>query len=224
MRKRTPLSKRLLPNYSHGEELMNMVSHIVGGAMGIIALILCIIRAAQHGNGYGIAASAIYCTSMISTFTISSVYHGLRPNYGKKVMQVVDHCCIYFLIAGTYTAVVLSAIRPVYPRLAWGLFIFEWVMAGIAAALTAIDLKAYNTFSMICYIGMGWAVIPFAKQILNVLTLPGFLLLLSGGVAYSIGVVLYGIGSRKKWMHSVFHIFVVLGALLQFLSILLYAL
>ena len=96
--------------------------------------------------------------------------------------------------------------------------------AAIAATLTAIDMKKYEVFSMICYIGMGWAVIPFARQTYAVLTAPGFLLLLGGGIAYTIGAVLYGIGSKKKWMHSVFHVFVVLGALLQFLSILLYAL
>lgn len=224
MCKRTKLCDRALPNYSRGEELMNTITHIVGGVLGIIALTLCIIRAAKNDNLYGIAASAIYGASMICTFTVSSVYHGLRPCFGKKVMQVVDHCTIYFLIAGSYTAVVLSTIRPVYPVLGWGLFFFEWILAIIAATLTAIDLKKYEVFSMICYIGMGWAVIPFAKQVLIVLTAPGFALLLAGGIAYTIGAVLYGIGSKKKWMHSVFHIFVVLGALLQFLSVLLYAL
>ena len=142
---------------------------------------------------------------------------------GKKVMQVIDHCTIYFLIAGTYTVIVLSAIRPRYPLLGWGLFAFEWVMAAIATTLTAIDLKKYNVISMICYIGLGWAIIPFARQALEVLTLPGFLFLLSGGIAYTIGAVLYGIGSKRKWMHSVFHIFVVLGSVLQFFAVLLYA-
>ena len=221
---RTRLIDRQLPNYTRGEELMNWITHAAGSAMGIAVLILCVIRAAANHNPYGVAASAIYGASMICTFGISSVYHGLRPNYGKKVMQVIDHCTIYFLIAGSYTPVVLSAIRPLYPVLAWGLFIFEWTLGLIAATLTAIDLKKYEVFSMICYIGMGWAVIPFAKQAMAALTMPGFLLLLSGGIAYTIGAVLYGIGSRKKWMHSVFHIFVVLGALLQFLSILFYAL
>lgn len=220
---RTKLADRVLPNYSLGEERMNMITHIVGGVVGIAALVLCVLQAAVRGNVYGIVSSAIYGTSMIAMFTISSVYHGLKPTLSKKVMQVVDHCTIYFLIAGTYTVVVLSAIRPVYPGLGWGLFIFEWVMALIATVLTAIDLKKYEVFSMICYIGMGWAVIPFARQTYLVMTRPGFLLLLSGGIAYTIGAVLYGIGAKKKWMHSVFHIFVVLGAVLQFLSVLFYA-
>lgn len=221
--KRTKLADRLLPDYSRGEEIMNMVTHIVGGAIGIVALTLCVMFAALRGNVFGIVTSAIYGTTMIAMFTISSVYHGLQPNLGKKVMQVIDHCTIYFLIAGTYTVVVLSAIRPAFPNLGWGLFFFEWVTALIATTLTAIDLKKYEAFSMVCYIGMGWAVIPFWKQTLFVLTKPGFLLLLFGGIAYTIGAVLYGIGSRKKWMHSVFHIFTIIGAGLQFLSVLLYA-
>ena len=221
---RTKLSDRCLPAYSRGEEMMNMITHALGGLLGVAVLAMCVIRAVQNHNIYGIAASAVYGAAMICTFTVSSVYHGLLPCFGKKVMQVIDHCTIYFLIAGTYTAVVLSAIRPVYPLLGWGLFIFEWVLAAIAATLTAIDLKKYEVFSMICYIGMGWAVIPFAKQTRVALTAPGFYLLLAGGIAYTIGAVLYGIGSKKKWMHSIFHIFVVLGALLQAFSIFLYAL
>lgn len=221
--KRTKLSDRVLPDYSRGEELMNTVTHIVGGALGVAALTLCVVFAALRHNVYGVVGSAIYGASLIALYTVSSVYHGLKPGMGKKVMQVIDHCTIYFLIAGTYTVIVLSAIRPRYPVLGWGLFAFEWAMAALATALTAIDLKKYNVISMICYIGLGWAIIPFARQALEVLTLPGFLFLLLGGIAYTIGAVLYGIGSRKKWMHSVFHIFVVLGSVLQFFAVLLYA-
>ena len=201
--KRTKLADRALPNYSVGEEIMNTVTHIVGGAMGVSALSLCV------------AFSALY--------SVSSVYHGLKPGMGKKVMQVIDHCTIYFLICGTYTVIALSAIRPVYPKLGWWLFGFEWAMALIATILTAIDLRAYRVFSMICYIGMGWAIIPFSKVVWQILRPAGFWLLLSGGIAYTIGAVLYGIGSKKKWMHSVFHIFVDLGSLLHFLCVVLYA-
>ncbi len=222
--KRTKLSDRKLPDYTRGEEIMNMVTHIVGGALGIAALTLSVIMAALRGNVYGVVSSAIYGATLVVMFTVSSVYHGLKPNMGKKVMQVIDHCTIYFLIAGTYTVIVLSAIRPVYPFLGWGLFGFEWALVALATTLTAIDLKKYNVFSMFCYIGMGWAVIPFWRQALEVLTVPGFLFLLSGGIAYTIGAVLYGIGSKKRWMHSVFHIFVILGAILQFFCILFYAL
>ena len=222
--KRTPLALRPLPNYTKAEEITNTVTHIAGGVMGIAVLILCTVVASIRGDGWAIVASVIYGTSMVALYTVSSVYHGLTPGMAKKVMQVVDHCTIYFLIAGTYTMLLLTAIRPLYPAIAWGVFGFEWIMAAIATTLTAIDLKKYNVFSMICYIGMGWAIILFARQTLQAMTMPGFLLLLSGGIAYTIGAVLYGIGSRRKWMHSVFHVFVVLGSVLQFLAVIFYAL
>lgn len=224
MLKRTKLADRQLPSYSTGEEIMNTVTHIVGGAMGVAALTMCVMLAAQNRNIYGVIGSSIYGFCMIALYSVSSVYHGLRPGMGKKVMQVIDHCTIYFLICGTYTVIALSAIRPIYPKLGWLLLGFEWIMAIMATVLTAIDLKQYRVFSMICYIGMGWAIIPFAKVVMQVLTKPGFYLLLAGGIAYTIGAVLYGIGSKKKWMHSVFHIFVDIGSLLQFLCVAMYAL
>ncbi len=221
---RTKLKERLLPDYTKGEEIMNMVTHIVGGGLGIAALVLCVLRAEGRGNHYGIVSSTIYGASMILLYAVSSIYHGLRPSTGKKVMQVLDHCTIYFLIAGTYTPLVLSALRPEHPALGWGLFAFEWLLAALAVTLTAVDLKKYNVFSMICYIGMGWAILPFLKQTAAVLTRPGFLFLLIGGVCYTVGAILYGIGSKVRWFHSVFHIFVLFGSLLQMISILLYAL
>ena len=222
--KRTKLKDRNLPDYSKGEELMNTLTHAVGAVLGVAALVLCILEAASKGNVWGVVGSAIYGASMIALYCVSSVYHGMKPGMGKKVMQVVDHCTIYLLIAGSYTPIVLSALRPRYPGIGWGLLGFVWGLAILAVVLTAIDLKKYNMFSMACYVGIGWAILPFMKQTLQVLTLPGFLLLLAGGIAYTIGAVLYGIGGKRKWMHSVFHVFVVLGSTLQFFSILGYAL
>ena len=204
--------------------MLNAMSHAAGAGLGVAALVLCILRAVRQGDAFSIAASTLYGISMIAVFSVSSVYHGMPSGFAKKVMQVVDHCIIYLLIAGTYTVVVLGALRPIFPFLAWCLFGFEWILAALAAVFTAIDLKKYSIFSMICYIGMGWAVIPFWKPVLEVLSPAGFLLLLGGGIAYSIGAVLYGLGKTRKWMHGVFHLFVVLGALLQFISVFLYAL
>jgi len=224
MAKRIKLRDRLLPDYTRGEEIMNMVTHIVGGGLGILILAVCVLKAALEKNILGIVGSAIYGFTMVALYAMSSIYHGLRPCTGKKVMQIIDHCTIYFLICGTYTPVLLSAFLPVYPVLGWGLLAAEWALAFLAATLTAIDLKKYNIFSMICYIAMGWGIIFFLPQAIAVLTTPGFLLLLSGGIAYTLGAILYGIGSKTRWFHSVFHIFVVLGSVLQFLAIFLYAL
>ena len=219
MKKRIKLSERVLPDYSRGEERMNMITHIVGFALGVAALLLCVLRSLAANNAWGVFSGMIYGFGMIALYAVSSIYHGLRPGMAKKVMQVVDHCTIYFLIAGSYTIIALCALRPVYPVIGWGLFCFEWALTALAVTLTAIDLKKYNVFSMICYIGMGWAVVPFMPQTYAVLGSGGFWLLLLGGIAYTVGSILYGLGKKKKWMHSVFHIFVVLGSLLQFLCV-----
>lgn len=224
MQKRIKLADRLLPDYTKGEEITNMVTHIVGGGLGIIAALLCVLKSVSGNNRLGLIGSCIYGGTMIALYTVSSVYHGLHSGTGKKVMQIIDHCMIYFLITGTYTPIMLSAFVPTYPVIGWGLLAAEWGLCILGATLTAIDLKKYRIFSMICYIAMGWGIIFFLPKTMSVMTPDGFWLLLSGGIAYTVGAVLYGIGVKKRWMHSVFHIFVVLGSLLQFLSIILYVL
>ena len=203
---------------------MNMVTHIVGGGFGILVLALCLCRSIFRHNGYDIAGSLIYGISMICLYTMSSVYHGMKPCTGKKVMQVMDHCTIYFLIAGTYSVIALTALRAVNPWLGWGILAFQWILTALAVTLTAIDLKKYNVFSMVCYIFMGWCIIFFLPAAVEALTLKGFYWMLCGGIAYTVGAVLYGIGSKMRWMHSVFHIFVVLGSVLQFVPIFAYCL
>ena len=161
---------------------------------------------------------------MVLLYTVSSVYHGLRPPMVKKVMQVVDHCTIYLLIAGTYTPVVLCAIRPEYPAWGWGLFGFVWGCAALGAVFTAIDLKKYAVLSMVCYIGMGWCVVLAAKPAIATIPTAGLVWMLAGGIAYTIGAVLYSLGKKHRYMHSVFHLFVLLGSILQFISVLFYIL
>lgn len=222
--KRTKLRDRLLPNYSRGEEVFNMTSHIVGGALGVLVLILCICRAVLHRNIWSVVGSAVYGATFIQLYTISSIYHGLRPGTGKKVLQIIDHCTIYIFIAGTYTPIMLSTLRPVYPGWAWSILGGVWGLAALAIVFTAIDLKKYAVFSMICYIGMGWCIILGIKPLIEVLARPGLWLLVAGGITYTIGAVLYGIGSKKRYWHSLFHLFVVAGSVLHALCIFLYVL
>ena len=186
--------------------------------LGLVALELCVRRAAAWRGPAEIAGAAIYGCCLVILYSISSIYHGLKPSMAKKVMQVLDHCAIYFLIAGSYSIITLGAIRRSDPVLGWGMFAAEWVLCAIATVLTAIDLKRYEVFSMVCYIGMGWAIFPFIGEIYGILGSTGFWLLLWGGIAYSVGAVLFSIGSRVRWMHSVFHVFVVLGSVLHFFA------
>ena len=219
---RTPLCQRTLPNYSRQHEIANMSSHIVGGALGLLILLICICLSVLHDNIWSLAGSLIYGISMIALYSVSSVYHGMKPGYGKKVMQVVDHCTIYLLIAGTYTPVLLTSIRPLYPEIAWTILAAEWLLALAASVFTAIDHNKYKKLSMSCYIGMGWLIVFALKPTLVCVGLPGFLLLLSGGISYTVGAVLYGIGKKKPVYHTVFHVFVVIGSILQALCIILY--
>ena len=222
--KRTKLSERLLPRYSKGEEIMNMVTHITGGGLAALGSVFCVLAAVRHGGAATVLGALVYSVSMICVYTMSSIYHGLHTGTAKKVMQVIDHCAIYFLIVGTYTPILLTAFVPNAPAIGWGLLAAEWILAITACTLTAIDLKKYNVFSMICYVGMGWGIILFLPLAIQLLSQRGFGWLLAGGITYTIGAVIYGIGSKVRWMHSVFHIFVVLGSFLQFWAILFYVL
>ena len=201
-----------------------MVSHIVGGAFGIVALILCVVRSAVHGSAWGVVASCIYGASIILLYAMSCIYHGLRPETAKKVFQVLDHYTIYFLIAGTYTPVLFCAMRPVFPGWACVLFGVVWGCAAAASVFTAIDLKKYAKLSMICYLAMGWCILLAIKPTLASVPLPALWWILAGGIVYTAGAVLYGLGKRRRWMHSAFHVFVLLGTVLQFLGIYLYIL
>ena len=221
--KRTKLKDRILPKYSKGEEIFNMTSHIVGGALGIVALILCVVFAAIHHNGYGVVSGAIYGVTMILLYTMSSIYHGLKPErFSKKVFQVLDHCSIFLLIAGSYTPFCLCTFREYNTALGWTIFGIIWAIAILGIVLNSIDIKKYKVFSMICYLAMGWCIIVKIKWVIEGLGWTGFTLLVAGGVIYTIGAVLYGLGKKKKYMHSIFHLCIFAGSLLHFLCILLY--
>ncbi|MBQ7335350.1 MAG: hemolysin III family protein [Clostridia bacterium] len=220
--KRTKLADRILPNYTSGEEIFNMVSHIVGGVLGIVALVLGVVFSALHNDAWGVVGCSIYGATLILLYCSSSIYHGLRHKTAKKVMQVIDHCTIYFLIAGTYTPILFTAIRETSPVWAWIIFGIVWGCAALATVFTAIDLKKYSKFSMACYIGMGWSILLAWQTALEAIPFPGLMFILGGGIAYTVGAIIYGIGKKHRYMHSVFHLFVLLGSLLQFFGIFFY--
>ena len=221
--KRTPLSERTLPSYTKGEEICNMTTHIVGGALGILALVLCPVFGARHHSAWGVVTGTIFGFCMLVLYAISSVYHGLSPRlFGKRVLQVLDHCSIFLLIAGTYTPIALCAIRPYNPALGWSLFGAIWALAALGITFNAIDLKKYDRFSMACYLLMGWAIVARIDLIYRLIGPAGFWLLLAGGLAYTAGAVLYLVGRKRRYAHSAFHVFTVIGSLLHFLCVLLY--
>ncbi len=221
--KRTKLKDRNLPDYTRGEEIFNMVSHIVGGAFGVVALATCVVVAFLRGDAFDIVGAFIYGFSMIILYTMSSLYHGLKPELAKKVFQVIDHCTIFILIAGTYTPIALSGIRPAQTALGWVVFGVVWGVSALGITLNAIDLKKYSKLSMVLYIVLGWCIVLTGKTAFDALGTACMTWMLLGGVSYTVGAVLYGVAGHgkhpKRYMHSVFHLFVVLGSILQYFGI-----
>ena len=217
--KRIALKDRILPTYTKGEEIFNMVSHIVGGAWGVAVLVICTVITLVNRDAVGLLCGTVFGISMILLYTVSSVYHGLRTNMAKKVFQIIDHCTIYLLIAGTYTPMLVCCLAKKYPVEAWITFAAVWGLAAVATALTAVDMKKYRVFSMLCYIGMGWAIIFSIDKMYRSISAVGFWLLLGGGVLYTVGVIFYNIGKKKKYFHSIFHLFVLAGSIAQSFSV-----
>lgn len=201
-----------------------MVSHIVGAAFGIIACATCVVKAFLCGGAYEITAAFIYGISMILLYTMSSVYHGLHEGTAKRVLQIMDHCSIFVLIAGTYTPVVLCSLRRLVPWLGWTVFGVVWGVSILGITLNAIDLKKYSKLSMTFYMILGWCIVLSGKTAVEAMGMPCMLWMLAGGLAYTVGAIFYGVGGKCRYMHSVFHLFVVGGSVLQYVGILFYIL
>ena len=217
---RTPLKERPFPDYTRKEEQLNMWSHIFGAVCAVVMMWM-VVRL-TWGNPLAMSSCMVYVATVLVMLVVSAVYHGLPKGMPKQVMRVVDHCDIFFTIAGTYTPITLLGICPINPIMGWTIFVIEWALAIVGATLNAIDLNRFSKFSMACYLGMGWCVVIRLKPALQALTWPGFLLVLAGGVAYTIGALLYQIGKKKRYRHFVFHIFVVIAVVVQFIGFVKY--
>ena len=217
--KRNKLSKIAIPKYTLGEELISAISHGLGAALGVAALVLCLVKAIPSGDNFAIVSSWIFGASIIILYSMSCIYHALKPCNAKRVMRIFDHCTIFLLIAGTYTPFTLVSLRA---TVGWILFGIVWSAAIIGIILNAVDMEKYKVLSMICYLAMGWAIIFAFKPLIASVDMNGIKLLLAGGIAYTVGAVIYGIGSKVKYMHSLWHFFVLAGTILQFFTIYYY--
>lgn len=213
-----------IPDYTKAEETLNTITHGTGVVFAICVLGYGLAIAKRGHKELAILSCCIYGISMIILYAASSIYHGLPVGDAKRVMRVVDHCTIYLLIAGSYTPVLLTAVRPEHPILAWTIFTAEWMLGLIAAFLTGMDMKKYSRLSMVCYITMGWLIVAALRPTIAAVSWTGFAWLLAGGLCYTLGAVLYKIGKKKRYFHAVFHVFVVFGSILQAVCILKYVL
>lgn len=208
-----------VPEYTKGEEIFNAVSHIVGGALGLAALVTLLIYA--YPNAGYMAAVAAFGVSVIVLYTMSALYHFLPRGGGKKVFRIFDHCTIFLLIAGTYTPFCVIALGLSTTGIV--ILVIEWVLAvlGITGNAIAMNNKVIKGISMAFYCVMGWLILIAFGELFRNLTLAEFVLLLAGGLAYTLGIIFYALGKKIKYFHSVWHLFDVAGTALQFASLLL---
>ena len=206
------------PKYTLGEEIVNAITHGVGAALAIAGLVLLIIKA---DSAMGVVTGIIYASIMIVLYVISCIYHALSFRIkGKKVLRVLDHCNIQLMVAGTYTPICLSMLGG---TLGWVMFGIVWAVTIVAVVFNCLNVEKYKVVSIICNLLLGWAALFIIKPLIAVCPGTGLSLLIWGGVVYSIGAILYGLGHKVRYMHSVFHFFVIGGSLLHYLMIFFYA-
>lgn len=213
------LAKIIIPKYSLSEELMSSISHGVGAIFSIVILVTCLYVAIIHNNVYGIIGSIIYGVTSILLYLVSTLYHALKPNRAKKVFRIIDHCSIYLLIAGTYTPYCLITLRDVSPLIGWLVFITVWICAVVGITFTAINMNTFKKMGMALYLIMGWVCLFSFKTLIDGISTRGLIYMIIGGIVYTLGAVLYGVGKKVKYMHSIFHFFVIGASIMFYLSI-----
>lgn len=214
-----------IPKYSLGEELWNSISHGLGALFAVIASIMMMAKVIPSEDPFKILSAIIYGICLFIMFVVSCVYHALGKNNGKRVMRILDHDMIFLLVAGCYTPYTLVALRNVNVW-GWGtgvvayiMLITVWICCIVGTVFNSINIKKYAWLSMICYLFAGWVIVGAIVALWNVIGPIGTLLLLLSGVTYSLGTILYGLGKKVKYMHTIFHFFVLVGAILMFISI-----
>lgn len=205
-------------DYSLGEEIANAITHGVGAALSIAALVALVFVAAMWGNGWHLASAIVYGVTMFLLYMASTLYHAITHPGARKVFKVIDHASIYLLIAGTYTPFTLVTIRD---SGGWWLFAVVWALAAAGISFEAFWVDRPKWVSTLIYLGMGWLAIFAIKPITENLAPGGVWLLIGGGVTYSLGTIFYML-KKVKWMHPVWHLWVLAGSLLHFLSVMLY--
>lgn len=211
------MGKISIPKYTLGEELVNAISHGIGAGLAIAALVLLIVKA---NSAIGVVTGVIYASIMIILYVVSCIYHALSPKLtGKKVFRVLDHCNVLLMVAGTYTPICLSLLGG---TLGWTVFGIVWAITILAIVLNCIDIDKYKKLCIALNLLLGWAALIIINPLIEACPTNGLFLLIAGGVVYSIGAILYGLGKKKKYMHSVFHFFVIGASVLHFFMIYLY--
>ena len=205
-------------DYSLGEEIANSITHGIGWALAIAALVLLVVFSSLKGDAWHIVSCSIYGTGLVLLYANSTMYHSLTNKTAKRVFKILDHSSIFFLIAATYTAFTLTVIRGPW---GWTLFGIVWGGFILGTVMKVFFAGRFKWLSVGIYILLGWCVLIAIKPIIDNLAAPGLILLGAGGIAYSIGALIYA-KKRVKYSHAVWHVYVIIGSVLQFFSVFFY--
>ena len=203
-----------------GEEIANSISHGLGALLAIAGMPILIVWATMHGDALSIVSASLYGSSLILLYLFSTLYHSITNQTGKRVLQVFDHSSIFILILGTYIPVTLGLLRG---WLGWTRFGINAAVAVLGITLNAVSVRRFHKLSLVLYLLSGWSVLPAIKPVAALLDLPGFVLVLAGGLFYTIGVIFYR-KEEVRYMHLVWHVFVLAGSLCHYFFVLFYCL
>lgn len=211
---RTAKTKDGFPIYTHSEETFNTVSHALGILLGIAMLFVSTLH---HHSEMGMYGGIIFGASLIVLYLASSVYHGtpLESIKEKKIFRLLDHCSIFVLIAGSCTPFILDLIGRQSVDIEWVFYALVWFFAISGITLLCVDMKKYKSIATVMYVLMGVLLVLRTDSLVGIIGEKGMGLLLAGGVAYLIGLLFYGLGSKRKWMHSVFHVLCLVGSVIH---------
>lgn len=204
--------------YTKGEEIANAITHGIGALLSIAACVLLIVFSAQTGDGFKVVSFTVFGVSLIILYLGSTLYHSITNQRAKKVFRIIDHSSIYLLIAGTYTPFTLTVLRN---GKGWWIFGVVWGISLIGIVMKAIWLERFDKLATIFYLVMGWAIVFAIKDLILVVPRGGIMLLVAGGLSYTLGCIFYAV-DRWPYNHAIWHLFVILGSVFHFFSVILY--
>lgn len=204
--------------YSLIEELFNTITHGAGMVLSIAALVLLIVFSSIYGTTGHIVSCTIFGVTLILLYTASTLYHSIQKPRVKRIFKIFDHSCIYLLIAGTYTPFLLVTLRGV---LGWAMFGVIWLLAVSGVTLKVFFVHRFKIISTIAYVLMGWIIVFAIKPLADSLPHGGLVWLITGGLAYTLGVVFY-VWKKLPFHHAIWHLFVLAGSACHFMAVIFY--
>jgi len=204
--------------YSPGEEIAHSLTHGLGAVLSIAGLATMVSLAALRGNAWHVVSCSIFGATLIFLYTASTLYHSVTHPGAKKVLRILDHSAIFLLIAGTYTPFTLVSLRGGW---GWTLFVLVWGLALVGVVYKITARNRFRLLSVVLYVAMGWLVLVAIKPMVTSVAMPGLILLLVGGLSYTLGLIFYA-WERLPYSHAVWHLFVLVGSACHFFAVLLY--